>query len=298
MSPSEPLVSIVLPTFNGSRYIATSIESVLAQTYRSIELIVVDGGSTDGTLDIVNRFQDPRIKVVQQANNAGRLPGALNLGFARAQGDYFTWTQDDDCYALDAVQVMLSYLTNHPDVGLVYAGFSWIDSEGKETRESDSNPPEALFWTNSVGHCFLYRRSIAEQVGEYDVAYLMSEDSNYWMRIFKRSKMAQIPGRYYYHRWHSGSLTVRDYGCYWALRVAARSRRQVLHINWLEYQRQVAAAFMEEAFAAYSNRDWSRVRRCLVRGLVRNPAWLRNRGVVSIGLQSMIGIGSVGPGSF
>src|SRR5690242_20649552 len=95
-SPSAaPLISIVLPVLNSARYLAGSIESVLAQTHANWELIIVDGGSTDGTLAVVETHlaKDTRLRLLHQVNNADKLPGALNLGFAAARGDYFTWTQ-------------------------------------------------------------------------------------------------------------------------------------------------------------------------------------------------------------
>ncbi|MGE5335588.1 MAG: hypothetical protein ACM3N4_12870, partial [Nitrososphaerota archaeon] len=133
----------------------------------------------------------------------------------------------------------------------------------------------------------LYRRSVAERVGAYDFKYLMAEDNQYWMRVFKHATIIQVPGRHYYHRLHSGSLSMRQYGRYQALRVAARARRDVLGISRSTYWRQVAAAYVEEAFAAYAENDYAHVRRCLWRGLWRNPLWLRNRGVCSILLTSL-----------
>lgn len=282
-----PLVSIVLPTHNGSRFIAASIESCLKQTYPHFELIVVDGGSAGETLAIVTSFGDARIRVVRQEDNRGRLPGALNLGFAQASGTFYTWIQDDDVYMPDAIAVLVAALRDHPEAGFAYTGMWFIDEQGQIISEPVLGPPEHLYWTNSIGHCFLYRRSVAERVGGYDVEYLMSEDSHYWMRVFKHATMIQVPGRHYCHRYHSGSLSMREYGRYQSLRVAARARRDVLGIGRSIYRRQVAAAYVEEAFAAYAGNHYAHVRRCLRRGLWRNPLWLRNRGVCSILLTSL-----------
>ena len=283
---TQPLVSIVLPTLNGSRYIGTSIESCLRQTYDHLELIVVDGGSTDGTLDVVRSFADKRIRIVNQTDNAGRLPGALNCGFAQAQGALFTWTQDDDCYAPEALAVMVEALQADPGLGFVYAGFWFIDAAGRVLRPADIRPPEELYWCNAVGHCFLYRRAVADRVGAYALDYVMSEDSQYWVRVYQTAQMKQLPGSYFYHRLHPDNLTGRDFGAYASLRVAARARREVLHISWLEYQRQVGDAYIEEAFAADAQTAPERVRRCVVQGLWRNPRWLANRGVLAIVLRA------------
>jgi glycosyltransferase involved in cell wall biosynthesis len=105
----HPLVSIVLPTYNGSRYIQQSIDSCLNQTYSNIELIIVDDGSTDCTEQIINSYTDNRIRYIQHQKNAG-LPTALNTGVAHATGDYLTWTSDDNFYAPQAIETQLTFL--------------------------------------------------------------------------------------------------------------------------------------------------------------------------------------------
>lgn len=288
MDAAMPLVSIVLPTLNGSRFMAASIESCLRQTYSHLEIIVVDGGSTDDTLAIVRSFADERIRIVAQPANAGRLPGALNCGFTEARGDLFTWTQDDDYYAPEALAVMVQALQAEPELGFVYAGFWFVDADGQVLRPADLGEPDELKRRNTVGHCFLYRRAVAERVGEYDVAFYMSEDTHFWVRAYRVTRMRYLPGNYFYHRLHPASLTMRDYGRFTALRVSARARRQVLHIPWLEYQRQLADAYIQEAFAAHAQAAPARVRRCVAQGVGRNPRWLVNRGVLSIARQAFL----------
>jgi len=99
-------VTIVLPTFNGSRYIRQSIESCLNQTYRNIELIIIDDGSTDNTIEIINSYRDDRLRLIQFEENLGHI-AALNYGFSVSTGDFLTWTSDDDYYALDAISQMV-----------------------------------------------------------------------------------------------------------------------------------------------------------------------------------------------
>ena len=285
---AQPLVSIVLPTLNGSRFIATAIESCLRQTYPHLELIIVDGGSTDDTLSIVRSYDDDRIHIVAQPANSGKLPGALNCGFAAARGELFTWTQDDDYYAPEALAVMVRALQSEPELGFVYAGFWFVDADGQVLRSAELGEPDELKQRNAVGHCFLYRREVAERVGEYDVSYVMSEDMHYWARTYQVTRMRFLPGQYYYHRLQPDSLTMRDYGRFVSLHVASRARREVLHISWLRYQRQVADAYIQEAFAAYANGASARARRSLWLGVLHNPAWLANRGVLSIAVRTLL----------
>jgi hypothetical protein len=100
--------------------------------------------------------------------------------------------------------------------------------------------------------------------------------------------MRLLSGGYFYHRLQPASLTMRDYGRFAALRVAARARRQVLHIPWRHYQRQLADAYIQEAFAAHASGARARARRCVWQGVLRNPTWLSNRGVLSIAMRTLL----------
>lgn len=286
MNDSSIIISVVLPTRNGGKYIASSIESCLKQTRSDIELIVVDGGSTDNTLEIVCSFNDPRIKVIKQPENTGKLPGALNIGFEHAVGEYWTWAQDDDYYSPEAFDVMVSYLEENPEIGMVYCGFYFIDADDQVIGESELHQPEDITWTNPVGNCFMYRRKVAEMAGRYDESWVMVEDFEFWIRMNNITNLALIPGRYYYHRLHNHSLTMANYGGYLALRLAAKTRREKLGIGIVDYQKSVSSAYIQEAFAAYSIGDNKYARKCVLRGIWRNPSWLKNRGVVSILLKS------------
>ena len=103
-------VSIILPTFNGEKYIEESINSILHQTYKNWELIIVNDASNDNTQDIINKFaeQSFKITVIQNDKNL-KLPASLNIGFKKATGEYFTWTSDDNIYKENAIDVNLQH---------------------------------------------------------------------------------------------------------------------------------------------------------------------------------------------
>jgi glycosyltransferase involved in cell wall biosynthesis len=283
------MVSIVLPTLNRQRFIQQSVASCLDQTYGNLELIVVDGSPSDKPVESCLLLADPRVRIIRQTNMGERLPGALNDGFALASGEYFTWAQDDDCFVPTAIETLVSALRQHPEVGLVYSGLRLIDERGEVIGEPEVLLPSALYWTNPVGHCFLYRRSVADEVGIYDPEYFMAEDIHYWMRVRQRARILSIQDRLYYHRWHEESLTIKDYGNYFAARLAAKARREVLGIGLRQFLSQISPVYIMEAFAAHANGDLSRVRRNVLLGLLSDPTWVRNRGVLSIGLESLVG---------
>ncbi len=120
-SLESPLISVVLPTLNRAALLPESIESVLKQTERNLELIVVDDGSSDSTGEIIERYaqQDRRITWIRQQNLG--LPKGLNNGFRLARGEFFTWTSDDNRYFPDACSIMSRALLADPEVGFVFA---------------------------------------------------------------------------------------------------------------------------------------------------------------------------------
>jgi hypothetical protein len=201
-------VSIVLPTYNGSRYLRESLESCLNQTFRNLELIVVDDGSAEDIQAIVSGMHDPRVTYVRHDVNRG-LPEALNTGFRAARGDYLTWTSDDNRYAADAIERLVGFLASYPAVDFVYASSFVLDEMGlgKPERVQTVKPPEFLVEANGVGACFLYRRNVYRQIGDYDRNVFLAEDFDYWIRVSKQFRMQRLFAPLYYYRFHKKALT-------------------------------------------------------------------------------------------
>lgn len=206
-SPS-PVVSIILPTFNGSKYLAEAIDSCLAQTYRDWELIVVDDCSQDATPQIIADYaaRDPRIRSIRHEAN-WKLPHALNTGHAAAAGEYLTWTSDDNRFLPHALQQMTNFLQRRPEIGLVYANCIVIDDLGRGVDDYPVRPASALAYLNAVGPCFLYRKGVYETVGAYDEELFLAEDYDYWLRVYRQFEIAPLKQVLYEYRRHEQSLT-------------------------------------------------------------------------------------------
>jgi len=201
-------VSIVLPTYNGSKYLHQSIESCLNQTFRNIELIIVDDGSTEDMLKIVNSYTDSRIKLIRHERNRG-LAEALNTGFRSSTGTYLTWTSDDNYYEETAVEELVRFLQTYPRVDFAYAESHVIDERGpdKEWRRRWVLPASSLNVGDIISPCFLYKRAVYEAIGNYEPAEFLNEDYDYWIRISKRFMMQRLFKPLYYYRRHAESLT-------------------------------------------------------------------------------------------
>ncbi len=183
----SPLISIVLPVYNGARYLPESLASVVAQTYPHWELVCVDDTSTDATPDILAQWaaREPRIRVIRHETNK-RLPGALNTGFAAARGDLLTWTSDDNHYRPQALERLAAQLVDDPALGFVYSDYALMDEDGQMTGLVTPPAPEGLIFAKEGLPSFLYRRSVYERVGDYASDLFLAEDYDYWLRVLAR----------------------------------------------------------------------------------------------------------------
>ncbi len=203
-----PLISIVLPVYNGAEYLQQAIVSCLCQTHDNLELIVVDDCSTDDSLIIARECasRDARVKVLSHAENR-KLPAALNTGFSEVRGDFLTWTSHDNLYAESTIEVLLSALKDNPSAGLAYSDFYTIDGVGEVDGEVRLKEPDQLIFENVVGASFLYRREVHDVIGPYDEDLFLAEDYDYWLRARREFGFIHLKEKLYFYRNHSGSLT-------------------------------------------------------------------------------------------
>ncbi len=229
--PSVPgLVSIVLPVYNGEAHLAEAIDSILAQTYRNIELIIIDDGSSDSSPEIIDKYAgaDSRIKVIHQENR--KLPRSLSRGFRLARGEYLTWTSDDNRLKPECMELLVDCLRRHPSWDMVYANMDIIDEDGMPLRDSEwycnyqvpagsehvhlpADTAELNTWPNQyIGAAFLYRDRVGALLRDYSRWRFTIEDYDYFMQIneFFRIKHSDFPDTVYEYRLHGRSLTSRE----------------------------------------------------------------------------------------
>lgn len=221
------LVSVVLPVYNGGEVLKESIKSVLMQTYKNFELIVVNDGSIDKSLEIAEEFakQDTRIRIINQENK--KLPTALSVGFRHAKGEFFTWTSADNIMLKDCLEIMVSDIQKKPDVSMVYGNMRLIDKRGRIKRGRGwfekpmlsgnvrfPKDTRALntYANNTIGAAFLYRAEALYILGDYSKFKTNLEDYDYWMRMNSLLKIEHIDEEkpIYLYRIHEDSLTAHD----------------------------------------------------------------------------------------
>ncbi len=205
----RPIISIVLPVYNGEKYLRESIDSIISQTFTEWELIIVDDCSTDKTFSIVCEYEkiDSRIRVIHNTENK-KLPSSLNIGFSHAQGKYFTWTSDDNRYLSNALYAMYNFLESNKKYSMVCTSMLMVDEEKGRIVEAPRYDNETIKIKNVVGACFLYKESVREIIGNYSTELIYVEDYDYWLRVLMSGlKIGFLDGCYYIFRYHTNSLS-------------------------------------------------------------------------------------------
>jgi glycosyltransferase involved in cell wall biosynthesis len=210
-------VSIVTPSFNQAQFLEETIISVLEQDYPDIEYIIIDGGSTDGSVDIIHRYETQLAWWVSERDQG--QTDALNKGFDKASGDILAWLNSDDTYLPGAISGAVEYLMSHPEAGMVYGDANLIDETGlvmgrfpaRQTdyprlmRGSVHIPQQAAF----------FRGDLWRKIGPLDPSFYFAMDYDLWVRLAKIAPLHYHPQLWANFRLHgAGKSVASDDHCY------------------------------------------------------------------------------------
>lgn len=214
VSPAElPLVSIVTPSLNQGEFIEAAIRSVAEQDYPQIEHIVVDGGSTDATLDVLHRH--PEVRWLSEPDDG--QAAAINKGFRLARGEIFAWLNADDLYLPGAVSAAVAALREH-DAALVFGSWQQVDERGETLRRVRVVPFDyrrQLEVVNAVAQpTAFFTRAAYEAVGGVDDSYRYAMDYELWLKL-GRYKVVAIERELAAFRYHGDSKTVAEPEGFW-----------------------------------------------------------------------------------
>ena len=207
---TQPLVSIITPSFNQARYIEATIQSVLTQDYPNIEYIIVDGGSTDNTVEIIKNHES-RIAWWVSEQDKGQTD-AINKGFARANGEILAWLNSDDTYELSAINAAVKYLQEHPEVGMVYGDCNFINEDGSVIGKFGSAQTNQHLLRQGYVHIpqqtMFFRADLWKQVGPLDPSFYFAMDYDLWTRIAAHAELKYVPQTWANFRLHTTGKTI------------------------------------------------------------------------------------------
>ena len=187
--------SIVTPSLNQGRFIEETIQTVLAQDYPNLEYLVVDGGSTDGTLEVLHKY-DGQLKWISEPDRG--QSHAINKGLQLAQGSVLAWLNADDTYLPGTLKKVSEYLERHPDVMMVYGEGYLIDEKSQSKGRFPATEPFNL-WRLIYYQDYILQQTVFIRKEVFDQISMLDEDLHYgmdwdlWIRIGKRFKVAYIP---------------------------------------------------------------------------------------------------------
>jgi len=206
---NNPLVSIVTPVLNGIKYLKQCIQSVLNQDYPYIEHIFVDGGSSDGTLDMLSNYKakcPDRIRFVSEPDRG--VGEALNRGLKMAKGEIFGWLDSDDVYEPDAIMTVVEFFKSNPDAYFVFGEGNIINEAGEVIRKRLTKDFDLEEVINDKCYILLtsafYRREVIERVGLFNT---LGNDVDFWIRVGKVFQMHRIEKTLSNWRLHGDSIS-------------------------------------------------------------------------------------------
>jgi glycosyltransferase involved in cell wall biosynthesis len=210
MDGHSPTVTVIIPSYNREKYIRATIDSALSQTYRNLEIVVVDDASTDRSMEILNSYED-RIRILEHEGRANRGQSAsINLAMGCTRGEYVAILDSDDVWTIDKIEKQVDFLERHPDIGIVYGNGHAIDESGKllyklipPGHKEENDPRRMLLECHfNIPSNALVRRAAFERAGPFDETLRSSQDHDMAIRLLEVTKAAFLDAPVWYYRQH------------------------------------------------------------------------------------------------
>ena len=192
-----PLVSIITPSFNQAQYLEATIQSVFGQDYPRIEYIIVDGGSTDGSVDVIKKYEGRLAGWVSEQDKG--QTDAINKGFNRANGEILAWLNSDDTYNPGAVSAAVKFLMDNPEIAMVYADCDFINEQGGVIGKFNSAQTDHHRLREGYVHIpqqtMFFRAKYWKELGPLDPSFYFAMDYDLWTRISARAPIKYLRGQ-------------------------------------------------------------------------------------------------------
>jgi glycosyltransferase involved in cell wall biosynthesis len=233
---NSPLITIITPSYNQSRYLEETIRSVLGQDYPAIEYFIIDGGSTDSSVEIIRSYES-QISGWVSEKDRGQAE-AINKGFKRASGEYIAWLNSDDTYQPGAICAAIETFQKHPEAGIVYGNVLSIDENSQPFNLQTFQPYNLkdLMAFNIISQPAVFmRRAVLEQAGYLDLDYHLLLDHHLWLRMAALAPMVYIPATLAAARYHAEAKNLA--------RTADFGREAFKIVDWMRATPALAPVF-------------------------------------------------------
>lgn len=213
----RPLVSVIIPTYNAEKYVEEALLSIISQTYKNLEIIVIDDASSDNTKKLVSAIakSDRRVVVYRNRINLG-IGGTRSRGIKLAKGAYICWQDADDVSYPNRIALQVDFLNKNTDVGIVGGFLQFINESGESLqmrmyKETDKELRKKIFRYNPVAQpAAMFRREVYEMVGGYNESYIVSEDLEMQLRAGVKYKFGNVQEKVVKYRQINTSLTRKN----------------------------------------------------------------------------------------
>lgn len=242
----KPRVSVLMPLYNGEKYVKKAIESILNQTYTNFELLLIDDCSTDSTMDIVNDFKDERIRIIKNGKNSG-ISYSRNVGLKEALGEYIALMDDDDISVKNRLQLQVDFLDSNQDIDVVGGRYGIIDEDDNIVNVNElalKNPKyvrASLNFYDPIGNGSTMFRAkfIRDNNIKYEEQCLGMEDYKFWIDCSLVGKISSIPQILYYWRNISGNETSKHFK-------SEKRKSKFAELQWYALEKNGFELSMEE----------------------------------------------------
>jgi len=243
---NNPLVSIITPSFNQAQYLEETILSVLNQSYKNLEYIIIDGASTDGSVEIIKKYENKVVAWISEKDQG--QTDAINKGFALAKGEIIGWLNSDDTFLPDMIEEAVQFFEDHPEMGLVYGAANYIAGSGKVIGKFPAAQTSLEKLKQGYVHipqqAALFRKSLWDQVGPLDPTFYFAMDYDLWVRLAAVSGIKYIPKLWANFRLHSDAKTISADDRCWPEMLRVHYRNGGSRFSWIvfkHYLRKLAA---------------------------------------------------------
>jgi glycosyltransferase involved in cell wall biosynthesis len=273
----QPLTTVVITCYNIHEYITEAISSVLDQSYRKYEIVIVDDGSTDETRNVIFPFLNNNVKYLAKKN--GGPSSARNMGIAHAEGDLIAFLDGDDIWEPDKLLCQVNAMLNNPNAGMIFSDFSTFDSSGLfvscKNRSMFRNLEPLEYHYLVARNNFIYpstvivRKSCFEQCGVFDETLRGPEDWDMWLRIARHFDVLGLHSSLARIRQHSSNISTNV-----SIMLENERRaieKQVPFLGYLEYRKRLARLYLLNSDRSIHKGDRLEAFRLLIRGVIAYP---------------------------